>query len=275
MSDTLMSRQDALQLVKQVRKEFTEFYSELINTYGTDEVRCDLMNRRMYTDTAMYNTLKEVGLIRVDSFLDLVYHPFTQSFETHKYWGLTDDKGVPHLSGRYIVPIRDIMGNVTAIVGWYPDSRKYITTPTFGFARDAQFFNIESYADYTDSDYVFLAEGIFDTLSLRSQGVFALGNMGLPLSGVKAKQLQRFGHVYAITDADKAGQSVLPHKRGKNKWDIKNATFVQIALPDAVFGELRYGIKDIDDAIKFYDIKSDLEALKTNKGYMTRLKEDR
>ena len=259
------SRQDALRLIKQVRKEFTDYYNKLIEVYSTDEVVCDLMARRGYTTDEMYKTLKEVGLIRVDSFMDLVYSPLTQVYETHTEWGLTDKNGVPHLSGRYIVPIRDIHGFVPAIVGWLPDSRKYITTPTFGFARDAQFFNIECYRQYANEGKVFLVEGIYDTLSLRSQSVFALGNMGLYLSPCKAKMLSRFGKVYAIPDADKAGRGVFPHRNGKNKWAIPGATFVKLSLED---------VKDADDAVKLYDIKADLEALETKDGYSTKICED-
>ena len=258
----------ALKQLRQVRSEFTEFYNKLCESYCTDEVICDLMSRRLYTEDSMYQTLKSVGLIRVDSFMDVVYSPITQGYQTHSLWGLTDNNGVAHLSRRYVVPIRDIAGQVTAIVGWYPDSRKYITTPTFCFARDAQFFNVECFRDNT-KDYVFLAEGIFDTLSLRSQGIFALGNMGLYLSALKARQLQRYGKVYAVTDSDKAGQSVLPHNNGKNKWSINNATFVKIQLPDTEFGK----VKDIDDAIKFYDITADLQNIATKSGYLTYIRE--
>lgn len=254
-----MSKADGLALVKQVRRELTDFWDKVSSLYSTDDVIMELMTRRKYTDERMFNTLKEVKLAYFENLSDVTcLFPLSQ-YKTSSIWGLQSAKGISYLSGRYIVPIRDINNQITALVGWYPDERKYITTPTFGFSRDAQFFNIETYRTLANSvDRVYLVEGIFDTLSLRSLGLFALGNMGLALSPVKIEILKRFGHVYAIPDGDKAGRGVLPFggSDSKFKWNIRNdVSFLKLGLQD---------VKDPDDFVKVYDCDDYLKNLGTS-----------
>jgi hypothetical protein len=251
-----MSKADGIALVKQVRQELTDFWDKVSDVYSNDDVIFELMSRRKYTDERMYNTLKEVKLTYFDTLSDVTcLFPLSQ-YKTAEHWGLTSPKGASLLSGRYIVPIRDINNKITALVGWFPDERKYITTPTFGFSRDAQFFNIETYGTLADKvDRVYLVEGIFDTLSLRSLGLFALGNMGLALSPIKVEILKRFGHVYAMPDGDNAGRGVLPFSGNgsKFKWNINNdVSFCKLGLQD---------VKDPDDFVKTYDCDDYLKNL--------------
>lgn len=256
-----LSVADGLAKLRLLREEYTAFYEQIASMYCTDEVVKELMQMRGYNTQEMYDTLKQVGITRVSHLSDLDLCSPLSRYKTAQDWGLLDRNGNYLLADRYVVPIRDIMGKITALVGWFPDDRKYVTTPTFGFSKDAQFFNMDWYSVHlnkleTDKEYkdnVYLVEGIFDTLSIRSLGLFAVGNMGLGLSPVKREILKRFGHIYAIPDADKAGRGVLPFKSSgssKYKWKLDyNTTFVEISIE---------GIKDPDDLIKNYDCKADL-----------------
>lgn len=258
-----LSKTEALTKVKQLRREFTAFYDAL-RVFSTKEVVDELMAFRGYTSPDMYQTLLEIGVTKISSLGEIELVAPLSSYKTSSNWGLLDKNGRYLLTGRYVVPIRDISGDVTALVGWFPDDRKYVTTPTFGFSKDAQFFNIEQYS--AASGYTFLVEGIFDTISLRSLGYTALGNMGLGLSPIKREILKRFGHVCAIPDGDKAGQSVLPYKSERNayKWGIEqNVTFIELDVPD---------VKDVDDLIKLYDCKEDLDRAVNSTSYRLKFK---
>lgn len=259
--------------VIRVRKELTAFYDEVSKVYSTDDVIYSLMSKRGYTSKEMYNTLKEVGVTYVSYLSDLLL--FADASETQlKEWGLLDKNGNYLLSGRYCVPIRDIEGYICALVGWDENggSRKYVTTPTLGFSRDTTFFNIELYTDkrYNKDDTVYVVEGIFDTLSLRSLGLMSLGNMGLQMSTIKSEILTRWGKVVAIPDNDRAGRTVNPiintkdWNFAKDIWEIKN-DHVFVILPD--------GVKDVDDFVKEFDCIEDLECCKTAK-CIKKLKED-
>lgn len=247
-----------------IRKELTDFYSKVSKIYSTDNVIEDLMGIRKYTTDKMRNLLKELGIWRVSNLSDITSLLDMRKYKTYQQWGLEKD-GKFILSNRFVIPIKAIDGLVTALVGEYPDQRKYITTPTIGFVREAQFFNMECYSDYvTNGDgVVFLVEGIFDTLALKSEGLPALGAMGLNLGPIKSEILLRFKKVVVMTDTDKPGRSVLPFGDGKKKWNIKNdVVFARIAVE---------GIKDPDDLIKYYDCIEDLKKLK-EKTYLHKLR---
>ena len=49
--------------------------------------------------------------------------------------GLFNSNGHFLLADRYTLPIRDLQGNVLALVGWNLDGKKYITTPSALFSK--------------------------------------------------------------------------------------------------------------------------------------------
>jgi DNA primase len=267
---------NSFEKVLKVRQGLTDLVDKLISVFSTDEVISEVMSMRKYTTSpyaeAMERTLREIGVFKLDYISDILIVDPEISQEDLKLFGLVDRNGNYLLSGRYTVPIRDISGNVTALTGWYPDVKKYVTTPTYGFSKDGQFFNMECYAKSFNGDYpkykdeetgevleskglVYLVEGIFDTLSLRALGFPALGNMGLDMSLIKTEILTRFGKVIAIPDNDNAGKGTNKYKnafsgKGKNvSWLIKNENVV-VQLPK--------GVKDSDDFIKGYYCLEDL-----------------
>lgn len=266
----------SMEKVYEVRQDLTSLVDNLIKVFSTEEVIRELMSLRGYDRSYyredIYNMLKEVGVFQLDYLSEMLLVIPDMTVEKGKYLGILDRNGDYLLKGRYVIPIRDIDNQVTALVGWYPDIKKYITTPTYGFSKDGQFFNIECYEQSVTGDYdkfvrengetleytkgvVYLVEGIFDTLALRALGLPALGNMGLDMSLIKTEILTRFGKVIAIPDNDKAGRrtnkyvSHLSGKGTKNAWNIKN---------DHVIVQLPKGVKDVDDFIQGYVCKEDL-----------------
>lgn len=262
--------QDSVKKVKQVRQELTEFFDKVSSVCCTDSIVYELMRHRGYQTQEMFDELKKTGVFKLDYLSELT----VLGYDTSKLaeWGLLSEHGDYLLSGRYVVPIRDIGGNVIALVGWHPKGgpRKYVTTPTLGFSRDASFFNLDCYQMAWEkyNGLVYVVEGIFDTISLRSLGLPALGNMGLEMSTIKTQILSRFGKVIAIHDNDKAGRGVDPMlnaisgKKPSLVWAIENEN-VFVRLPDEV--------KDIDDFIKDFDCLEDLLSCQKAK-YIKRLK---
>lgn len=278
-------------LVMEVRNGLTDLVDKLTTVFSTDEVISEVMSLRNYTISpyreSIEQTLREIGIFKLDymSEIDIVEPNLT--IEMAKQYGLTDRNNDYLLRGRYVVPIRDISGKVTALVGWYPDVKKYVTTPTYGFSKDGQFFNMECFSKSFNGDYpkykdletnevleskglVYLVEGIFDTLMLRALGFPALGNMGLDLSLIKTEILTRFGKVIAIPDNDKSGRGTnkylnrISGKGKKMEWLIKNENVI-VQLPN--------GVKDCDDFIKGYICFEDLLLCQKAK-YKINLNED-
>ena len=263
-----LTKKDGYALLKRVRKEFTELTEYAVKLGCTDDTLDELMFLRRYGED-MRQTLRNFGLFKLMSLDDLrVYVTAARgkdfSDEFYSKSGLYTEEGNFLLSGRYIVPIRDISGEVTSWVGWFPDSRKYVTTPTFGFSKSAQLFNIDSYKDCwrRNKGVTFLVEGIFDTIALTSLGFSAIGNMGTDFTGVKAEMLNRYAKVVAICDNDEAGDKTNPYSRGMSKgaWVLpKNHAVVR----------LFYGVKDADDLVREYDCREALQKSLESRGLVT------
>lgn len=244
-----MITQTQIKRIQQVRSSLTEFYDKALEKFGEDHVITDLMAYRGYTNYAMYETLFEAGVFKIEDFYDLTTSFPEYTLQQFKDWGLVNDKGNYILSNRYTTAIRDIEGTVIALVGWHPKggARKYVTTPTLGFSRDTSFFNLDHAYKLAWSKFngrVFMVEGIYDALALRSLGLPAIAVQGLELSNIKSIMLSRFSKVIAIPDNDNAGRSVNPYtneltkKTKKSVWRIP-IPHVFILLPD--------GVKDTDD----------------------------
>lgn len=263
MADTKDTKKVGYKKLKDLRRKLTKLTERLVEIYSTDEVIYGCMYLRKYADETMFKTLKEVGLFKVDMLSDIkmvgrLLEDEILDNEFYQLAGIETESGQYLLSDRYIVPIRDITGEVTAWVGWYPDNRKYVTTPTYGFSKNAQFFNVECYRDCWEKQdgVIFLVEGIFDTLALRSLGFAALGNMGIELSPTKADMLLRYKKVIAINDNDIVGQSANKYSGYAKKekvWYLPPNHCV-VLLPD--------GVKDADDLIRDYECRTELENCK-------------
>lgn len=283
-----------MKTVLEIRSLLTDIIDKIQEYFSTDEVIDSLMTLRGYNISPyaenIQKTLKEVGVFKIDFLSELQMICKDIKLEDLVKVGLVDNKGNYFLSGRYAIPIRDISGKVSAVVGWLPqgnNNTKYLTTPTLGFSKAGQFFNMECfemsfdgvYPKYRDEEtgevleskgLVYLVEGIFDALSLRALGLPALSNMGLELSMVKTEILTRFSKVIAIPDNDSAGRATNPYlykisgKKQTMNWSFKN---------NSVIVQLPKGVKDVDEFIcKYYCLDDLLKCQKAT--YKITLSED-
>lgn len=246
--------------VLEMRKLMTECQEKLSAMYTNDADILELMASRKYYDQYYFDEFKKLGVFKINSILELNMALPDVLDEDLVKMGFVNAKGNYILRDRYVVPIRDIQGHVIAWVGWHPrgGSRKYVTTPSLGFSRDASFFNLDHAYKLSWSKFrgkVFLVEGIYDAVALRAMGLPVVAAMGLSVTWLKAQILSRFAKVAAIPDNDKAGRSVSPilnsfsGKGRKFIWDIPTPT-VFVMLPE--------GMKDIDKFASEYDIYNDL-----------------
>lgn len=152
------------------------------------------------------------------------------------------------LNERYIIPVRDMLGNIIALIGWYPDSKRYITTPSKFFSKDCLFFGLEQLKKTGIGKDYFVVEGIFDALSIRSIGYNAVAQMGLSDSKVKMVLYGLFRRIVAIPDNDKGGRKVVI----ENKWNIpQNGSYLRWRGNVNIDGT-EFPIKDIDNLINIF-----------------------
>lgn len=230
--------------VLRVREKFTQL-TDSLSRAAPDRDVYEIMALRGYNTEEMYDVLKEIGVFKAGSLLDLIDRGCTFS-DLSKFGVLSSNSMCYVVEGRYVIPVRDLMGRVVCWIGWYPDVKKYITTPTIGFSKSVNFFGIECLNDERFSkEVVCVVEGIFDAIALRAYGLTALSAMGVTLSRYKVKVLKSYGTVVHIPDNDRQGnkarKSVFAGGWGKYGWEIENELRV-FNLPE--------GVKDVDDYIK-------------------------
>lgn len=246
-----MLKREVLKVYKEYMQEFDEAYSVIKSYYDIDKNIEELCKLRGYLDDDYREFFKkeEIGCCSL-------YDVALLGENRHRL-GLVSENEYFLLDSRYIIPIKDITGGIVALVGWYPDVKKYITTPSMFFAKEHLFYNIDEAYRLSWEKFdgkVFLVEGMFDAISLRVLGLPVIGTMGVTVGLPKSEQLKLFKKVIAIPDGDKAGKRALNRYDKKYGWQVPlNTTFVKIKE-----GELQteYGtlhVKDIDNIVSYYE----------------------
>lgn len=163
------------------------------------------------------------------------------------------------LEDRYVIPVYSANKDLLTLIGYFPDYSKYITLPTKCFSKNILFFNIDDALERSWKFYngvVFLVEGIFDSLSLRSIDLPAIATMGNNVGLVKAELLKVFRKVVYIPDNDQTGRDALDRNNKLKGWKVPyNATGVKLQGSYENDG-LVISVKDIDKAVTLYEAES-------------------
>lgn len=174
--------------------------------------------------------------------------------------GVIGKRGDLLLNGRYIVPIRDVVGNIIAIVGWKKNSNhKYVTCASRHIKARRTWFGMEQMTPegmesvglkYNTSHKALLCEGIFDTLAARSLGYTAYGVTGIYLSREQKESeplLAMGGKLVGVPDMDDEGNKVVKY----DNWNLSkyNGTYLRF---DNKPKNCKESLKDIDDLACFY-----------------------
>lgn len=244
-----MQREYVFEYYGKYSRSFEAVYSVIKKHYSTDSAD-ELAKMRCYPAGGIqYQMLKDYNIGRCNIMDSTMLGSEAEEL------GLVTENGYFLLNNRFIVDIRDIRNNLIALVGYYPDYKKYITTPSKFFAKELCFFNIaEAYVlSWEKFDgMVFLVEGIFDTLSLKAVGLPVIGTMGVTVDTPKDNLLKFFRKVVAIPDNDKAGRRCLDRYDSKYGWKItEKDKFIRMkGRLHTEFGDL--AIKDVDTMLTVF-----------------------
>lgn len=252
-----MLKSEVIPYYKKCCSELNNIYEYLQSLY-TDDFVDELCRVRGYVDEDQRKLIKEMnlGYCDVDDSEELG--------EMRAELGLVSTKDNFLLPNRFIIPVDDISGNLSALIGYYPDKKKYITTPSPYFSKECQFFNFRQAYELSWREYngfVILVEGIFDCLSLRSIGLPAIATMGSNVSKVKGELLKLFKKVLAIPDDDDTGRKAL-NRYSKYGWKVPdNTTFLKFDGGYLDFGGTKLHCKDMDNFVSWYDADDVRETL--------------
>lgn len=210
-------------------------------SYDSDMVIESLCNERNYDRIRMDAVLSKIGIV----FIDPKKFDFSKIRKLDKGdLGLSTQSGNFLLMGRYILPVRDMLGNILALIGWYPqEDKKYVTTPSKLFSKECLFYGMEQFKDGIGKPFI-VVEGIFDSISVRSLGLRCVAMMGITPSRYKSELFNLIGKMLAIPDNDKEGRKVVQG----DLWGIPSrAKYLRWSGPGVK------GIKDIDDLVKSFE----------------------
>lgn len=252
-------------LRNQVFPYYRKYVEDLAKAYEIiKEQKCtgtveDLCALRGYLEgSEQYNLMKKMG-IQAYSILDT-----SVLGDRRKELALVSEDDNYLLEDRFVIPVPSASGDLLTLIGYYPDYSKYITLPTRCFSKNILFFNIDHALKVSWQTYggiVFLVEGIFDALSLRSLGLPAIATMGNNVGLVKAELLKVFRKVVYIPDNDATGRKELDRNDKKHGWRVPfNATGVKLKGCYDNDG-ITIPIKDIDKAVSLYDAESLVDLL--------------
>lgn len=232
--------------------EFNKVYSVLQRYYvpGFAEEVCKL---RGYVGKEQKDEIERMNLGRCSILpSDLT--------EMHQELGLSTTSGDFLLNDRYIIPVYDISYNIVALIGYYPDIKKYITTPSPFFSKETMFFNFRQAYDLAWKEFggrVFLVEGIFDCISMRSLGLPCIATMGASVGSIKGELLKLFRKVVGIPDNDKTGMRSLNRYDKRYGWAVpNNATMIKLKGDYELDDGTVLKIKDCDNIVSWFDADS-------------------
>ena len=199
-------------LLYEINRESARFYHNILcSQYGIKALNY-LRDRGLKK-----SSIKRFGLgYAVDSKNSLVNYLISKGYYEKdivlanlayksKYGNLCD-----RFSGRVMFPIIDLRGNVIAFGGRALDDRKpkYLnTSDTIIFKKGLNLFSM-NFAKGCSGDYIILAEGYMDVISLNQTGFNnTVATLGTAITNEQAKLISRYSNEVVISyDSDEAGQ---------------------------------------------------------------------
>jgi len=202
-------------LNEQEYKDYCKRFAKVENYLKLHSAPADLVAReictlRGYYPERMVDILKQAGFMYIkEGDCD-----FSKLKSAGSDLALFSDKGNFLLDGRFIFPVRDMLGNTVALIGWFPDEKKYVTTPSKMFSKACLFYGMEQLSKTGIGKKYILVEGIFDCLSVRSLGIPCVAQMGITSSRYKSVLYSLFSQLVGIPDNDFEGRGVI----SKDSW---------------------------------------------------------
>lgn len=242
-NNSILSKEEYDDYCKRFKIAWNYILSSSYERNSVIEKICEL--RGYSIESNMPNMLKKIGFAYLDPE---VFNPDKlRKLDKNGDLGLYSDKSNFLLLERFIFPVCDMLGNIIALIGWFPDEKKYVTTPSKLFSKKCLFFGMEQLKSTGIGKNYYLVEGIFDSISVRSLGFNCVALMGITVSNYTEVLYSLFKKIIAIPDNDKEGRNVIKY----DKWKLpSNSKYLNWKGNN---------LKDIDDMIKYYDMSETLK----------------
>lgn len=247
-----MRKVDVFPYYKRCVKSLSEVYTNIQNSFSADSF-AELARIRGYVGDEQNKLIREMNLGYCEGILEEDLGDMKSDL------GLVSSNNNFLLEGKFIIPVEGVSGDIISLIGYYPDipSKKYITLPTPFFSKDCMFFNFKQAYELSFKEFgglVFLVEGIFDCLSLRSIGLPCIATMGSNVSDTKKEILKVFRKVIAIPDNDNTGRRALNRRDKRYGWRVPdNTTMIRFDGGSVTIGYQTLKVKDMDNFVSWFE----------------------
>jgi hypothetical protein len=204
------------------------------------------------------STVEELGIFYVGDPVEMLVPKYLDLVEAFGVISPTNKKPIFH--DRYVIPIKDVYGNMLNVVGYQKDANeRYVYGTSVYYRRRDHLWGLENMHKAYEKGYGILVEGITDAIALRDIGydvTFAnCGTHGAPMA-MRQFDRCRYG-LLEIPDRDPAGQSAA--SRWKCHRFITLNTFVEYKDIDEMIHKGENGrqwVKSyIDNCIEWLKLK--------------------
>lgn len=218
-----------------VEKELNEMkhYTNLLTAYTNDlynRSNKEMLNRFAELRKFSMEIIDECGIFYIGSEAEMLIPKYLDVIANLGVISNTNNK--PIFSNRYVIPIKNIDGNILGLVGYSKEANeRYIYCTSKYYRRRETMWGLENLELAYDMGYAIVTEGITDAIRIRSQGhpnTFAM--CGTHKSDFIMKQLNRCKNgVIKIPDRD------APGKKAASRWDCNRSITLNtfIAYKDA------------------------------------------
>ena len=170
--------------------------------------------------------IKQSDIFYIDDATEMLIPRYFSQLDEFGIISPTNKKPIFH--NRYVIPIKDIHGNILNLVGYSKEAdERYIYGTAKNYRRRETKYGLENLKLAYELVYAIFTEGITDAIRMRSLGYLnTFANCGTHKSEFIMKQLNRCRHgIIKIPDRDKAGQEAL--KKWKCNRSITLNTFIK------------------------------------------------
>lgn len=250
--------------------ELRDYLAEYRKVWGYIKSQADpdgitqLAKQRLYSQQPILDTLDQLEMVYLnrETFIPPPYEKVSSELGLFTDPAKTGKDPFFLLTGRFVLPIKDISGNVIALVGWAKDNLKYVTTASKHFSKATMFFGMENLCEPRRNGMgTWVVEGIFDRVSLESLGCRAFATMGINTDVRKNAMYSMMGRIVGVPDNDVKGREVIQ----KNSWDLPMGSSYfrwkgSYQGIDESGKPFEHKLKDVDDLNKLYQ-HSDMQEM--------------
>lgn len=209
--------------------------------------------------------IKKSDIFYIGDAAEMLIPSYISKIEGFGVISPTNKKPIFH--DRYVIPIKDINGNIINLVGYSKDANeRYVYGTSKYYRRRDTLYGLENLELAYDMGYAIITEGITDTIRLRSLGyINTFAMCGTHKSQFIFKQLNRCKHgIIRIPDRDKAGQSAL------KKWDCNRHITLNTFINYKDIDEMcRDSEQNIEWVKSYIDICINWILMSEHRGYKT------